>query len=371
METKWVWQTADWPDFRWDAAAIGPVLSRVRLAQGQLLGRVSAIGFDLQLPERVRVMTDEAVRTAAIEGGTLDADSVRSSVARRLGLDTAEKAVPREIDGLVEVLVDATTGFDRPLTVERIFGWHAAIFPTGWSGMRKIEVGTFRGPDVQMQVVSGPVGHESVHYVAPPGETVDGEMRRFLQWFNAPGPAEDGLIAAAIAHFWFVSIHPFEDGNGRIARVIAEMALARDQGGPERWFSMSAAIMAGRDAYYRTLRAASVGTVDITGWILWFLDCLGTAVAAAQLQIDAAIQKGLFWQKHAGAIRNDRQLKIVNRMLDAGPDGFEGGMTNRKAAHLTKSSPATAQRDLADLVAAGILEPGPARGRSTSYRLRD
>lgn len=371
METKWLWQTAEWPEFQWDAAVIAPVLSRVRLAQGRLLGRASAIGFDLQLPERVRVMTDEAVRTAAIEGGALEADSVRSSVARRLGLDATMKAIPREIDGLVEVLVDATTGFDRPLTLERILGWHAAIFPTGWSGMHRVSAGAFRGPGMPMQVVSGPVGHESVHYVAPPGEAVDAEMSRFLEWFNAAGSSVDGLILAAIAHLRFVTIHPFEDGNGRIARVITEMALARDQGGPERWFSMSAAVMADRDGYYQALRAASTGTADITGWILWFLDSMGTAVASAMVQIDAAVRKGLFWQKHAGAIRNDRQLKILNRMLDAWPEVFEGGMTTRKAAHLTKSSPATAQRDLADLVAAGILEPGPARGRATSYRLRD
>jgi len=370
MQTTYIWQTPDWPQFRWDAARLSGPLSQARLAQGRLLGKVAGLGFDLNLSQRARVLAEEAIRTAAIEGEILDPEAVRSSVARRLGLPVQTgKTAPRHVDGLLDVLVDATARFAQPLTAERLKSWQAALFPTGRSGLREIVVGDFRPAGPPMQVVSGPVGRERVHYEAPPGDAVDREIRAFLAWFQDPSKDIDGMIRAAVAHFRFVTIHPFEDGNGRLARAVGEMALAQDDGLIDRFYSLSGEIESDRDAYYRHLERAQKGSGDLTGWLEWFLACVAGAIRCSEVQVDLALAQGRFWQEQAGRSLNQRQLKAVRRMLEAGPDEFEGGLTTRKLAHLARVSTATAQRDLADLVEKGVIVRNEAGGRGTSYRL--
>jgi Fic family protein len=371
MKTKYVWQSPSWPNFTWDATAIAAPLSSVRLAQAHLLGKVAGLGFELHLSERVRVMTEEAVRTSAIEGEMLNLEAVRSSVARRLGLDNVpDKPASRDVEGLIDVLIDATTGFDRPLTADRLCRWHGALFPGGRSGLYEIVAGDFRPAGMPMQVVSGPIGHERVHFEAPPSEVVPAEIQKFVDWFNNPPKGLDGLIVAGIVHFWFVTIHPFQDGNGRLGRAVCEMALARDEGQEQRLYSLSAAIKADRPEYYRLLEKTSKDTGDLTSWLTWFLKCLEKAMQMSEIQIDLALAQGRFWQEHAGKSLNERQIKIVRRLFEAGPDGFTGGMTTKKAANLTKASSATAQRDLSDLFAKGLLVQNAAGGRSTSYSLK-
>jgi Fic family protein len=370
MLTRYVWQAPDWPRFRWDQGSLAGPLSRARLAQGRVLGKVAALGFDLHLAQRARVLVEEALRTAAIEGDVLDPEAVRSSVARRLGLpEGGGRAVPLHVDGLVEVLLDATAGSSLPLSAERLKAWHAALFPTGWSNLRRILVGEYRAPGAAMQVVSGAFGHERVHFEAPPAERVPSEVKAFLEWFERRGDGEDGLLRVGVAHFWLVTIHPFEDGNGRLARAVGEMALARDDGQMERFYSLSAQIEAERESYYSALEQAQTGDGDLTGWLEWFLACVERAAASSEAQVDLALAQARFWQEHAGKPLNERQLKLVRRALEAGPGGFEGGLTTRKAAHLTRVSPATAQRDLADLLAKGVIVRGEPGGRSTAYRL--
>lgn len=372
MKREWIWQSDEWPDVPWNMEIVRPLLDRAHARLDVLDAALSGLGFVARLADQARGTAIEVVRTAEIEGERLDLDSVRSSVARRLGLevDMAEvKPASREVEGLVDVLIDASRNATLPLTRDRILGWHAALFPTGWSGMRRIAVGSFRPSDMTMQVVSGPMGRETVHFVAPPGERLDYEVDSFLDWFASPPVELDYLIIAAVAHFRFVTIHPFEDGNGRLARAIADMVLSRGLGFSGRHFSMSAAIMKNRGRYYEKLRHASRFDSDLTGWIVWFLDCLVGAVDEAREQIAMSLAKARFWQDHAGKVINARQAKIVNRMLDAGPGGFEGGMTTRKAAHLTGAGTATAFRDIGDLVDKGMLVQNSAGGRSTSYRL--
>lgn len=370
MTVTYVWQRPDWPRFRWDTVRLTEALGRARLAQGRLLGKVAGLGFDLHLGERARVLTDEAVRTAAIEGDRLDPAAVRSSVARRLGLPvTAGPAAPRHAEGLLDVLLDATTRFDEPLTAARLCAWQAALFPTGRSGLAEIATGRFRPVDKPMRIVSGPIGRERVHFEAPPGERVEAEVAVFLAWFVESRGRIDGLLRAGIAHNWLVTIHPFEDGNGRVARAVADLALAQDDGQAERFYSLSAQIRAEHDAYYRALERASRGDGDLTDWLAWFLATFEAAVQASEQQIDLALAQARFWQQQADQPLNERQRKIVRRVLEAAPGEFEGGLTTRKAANLTRSSPATAQRDLADLVLKGILARNEAGGRSTSYRL--
>jgi Fic family protein len=370
MTVTYVWQRPLWPHLRWDTARLTEALGRARLAQGRLLGKVAALGFELHLAERARVLTDEVVRTASIEGELLDPGAVRSSVARRLGLPvTAGPAAPRHAEGLLDVLLDATTRFDEPLTATRLCAWQAALFPTGRSGLAEIATGRFRPVDKPMRIVSGPIGREHVHFEAPPGERVGAEVEAFLAWFVSSRGHIDGLLRAGIAHFWLVTIHPFEDGNGRVARAVGELALAQDDGRAERYYSLSAQIRADRDAYYRALEQASQGDGDLTDWLAWFLATLEAAVRASEQQIDLALAQARFWQRHANAALNERQRKTLRRVLEGAPGEFEGGLTTRKVAHLTRSSPATAQRDLADLVDLGILARNEAGGRSTSYRL--
>jgi len=372
MKKEWVWQSERWPDVPWDVERVGPPLDRARSRLEVLVASLTGLGFCARLADQVRGTAIEVVRTAEIEGERLDLDSVRSSVARRLGLEVDSMDVtpaPGQAEGLVDVLVDATMNAALPLTRERILGWHASLFPTGWSGMRRITPGSFRPADMTMQVVSGSLGRETVHFVAPPGDSLDSEIDLFLRWFETPPGEMDAFVVAALAHFRFVTIHPFEDGNGRLARAIADMALARGSGYPGRHFSMSAAIMKDRPRYYDELRRASAYDADLTAWIVWFLGCLTSAVDEAGEQVAVALQKARFWQDHGGKTINVRQAKILNRLLDAGSGGFKGGMTTRKAAHLTGAGTATAFRDLVDLVDKGMLIQNPGGGRSTSYRL--
>lgn len=358
----------DWPAFRWDEAGLAANLAAVRHAQGRLLGRMEGLGFRLRGEANLAVMTVEVVKSSAIEGEVLDDRQVRSSLARRLGIE-AGGTVPasRAVEGVVEMSVDATREYAAPLTGERLFGWHAALFPTGRSGMRKIAVGTWRTTDSgPMQVVSGPLGRERVHFEAPEATRVPDETRVFLEWFNAV-PRVDPVIKAALAHFWFVTIHPFEDGNGRMARAIADMALARSDGAAERFYSMSAQIEAERRDYYAVLERSQKGDLDVTDWVAWFLECLGHSLDRAEETLSAVLFKARVWQ-HVGNTRvNERQRKVINRLLG----GFEGNLTSSKYAKLAQCSSDTALRDIQELLDAGVLLRNPGAGRSASYRIAE
>ena len=363
---KYIWQLSSWPEFRWNNAELLRPLGMTRQIQGKLLAKSEYFGLGV----RAEVLTQEAFTTAAIEGELLDRDSVRSSVARRLGLPTAGlPPVERHIDGLVEMLIDATRNHAEPLTALRLKGWHAALFPTGYSGMSEIVVGDWRRGTEPMQVVSGPIGKEKVHYEAPPANTVDGEVERFLAWFRSSKDRTDGIVRAAVAHLWFVTIHPFQDGNGRIGRAIADMALAQDENKDFRLYSMSAQIRTEQDNYYDLLERTQKGSGDITEWIIWFFDCLKRAVQSSESEIRKVMDKARLWENIAHLDLNERQRKIVNRLLEAGPDGFEGGMTNRKYRGITKTTRETAKRDIGDLVTKGIMVKRLGGGRSSSYDL--
>jgi len=356
-----------WPEFLWDQAKLADLLAEVRHWQGRLLGRMESLGFGLREEATLQTLTQDVVKTSEIEGEKLDTEQVRSSIARRLGLDIgATGPVDRNVEGIVEVMLDATRKYDAALTAERLFGWHAALFPTGRSGMRRITVGGWRtAASGAMQVVSGPIGRETVHYEAPASDRLKKEMAHFLKWLNA-SPETDLVIKSALAHFWFVTIHPFEDGNGRMARAIADMILARSEKSAERFYSMSAQIQRERNAYYDVLERSQKGPLDITPWMEWFLNCLKHAIAASEKMLEAVLIKARFWKTHAGESFNERQRAIVNRLLD----GFEGKLTSSKWAKLTKCSPDTALRDINDLVNRQILTKNEAGGRSTSYALR-
>jgi Fic family protein len=327
---------------------------------------MEALGFDLQVTASLSVLTSEVVKSSAIEGEVLDPQEVRSSIARRLGLD--EAGLPkagRDVEGVVEMTLDATRNYESPLTAERLFDWHAALFPTGRSGMTRITVGAWRpGGSGPMQAVSGPLGRQRVHFEAPEPERLPSEMVRFLDWFNAPAPL-DPVLRAGLAHFWFVTIHPFEDGNGRIARAIADLALARADGTKERFYSMSAQIEAERKEYYFQLEAAQRGELDITRWLAWFLACLGRAIEGAEGTLAAVLHKAEMWRRINRDPVNERQRLVINRLLD----GFQGYLTSSKYAKLAKCSADTALRDIRELVDRGILIQNPGGGRSTSYRL--
>jgi Fic family protein len=357
---------ADWPQFRWNHKALASKLAAVRHRQGRLIGRMEGLGFQLRAEAVLQSLTEETLKSNEIEGEMLDRDQVRSSIARRLGIDIGALAsADRNVEGVVEMILDATQNYTAPLTKVRLFGWHAALFPTGRNGMTKIRVGAWRddatGP---MQVVSGPVGRERVHYEAPAAGRVDRDMRALLAWFNKPNLV-DPVLRAALAHLWFVTIHPFDDGNGRIARAIADMALARSEGSPQRFYSMSAQIRTERAAYYGILEATQKGDLDVTGWIEWFLGCLDRAFDGAEVILASVLTKARFWDRHAGAPLQERQRLVINRLLD----GFEGKLTSSKYAKLTKCSQDTASRDIDDLMARGILSKDSAGGRSTSYSL--
>ena len=359
-----IWETGDWPELGWDDKTLLPLLARAAREQGRLLGKMEGLGFDQKDEARLQAMTDEVVSTSDIEGEHLPRDQVRSSVARHLDLSHVEGLVPssRDVDGIVEILTDATARYAAPLTNERLFHWHASLFPSGRSGMHEIAAGRYR--DGPMQVVSGAIGRERVHYEAPPPERVPDEMDRFLAWFSAPGDT-DTLLTAGLAHFWFVTIHPFDDGNCRIARAIADMVLARAEDSPRRYYSMSRQIGSERDDYYETLERCQKGGCDITAWQQWFLGCLRRAIAHADETVEAVLQKARFWQRFAAASLNERQTKMLNRLLD----GFEGKLTSSKWARITKTSQDTALRDIKDLIERGALRQEKGGGRSTSYAL--
>jgi len=362
----YLWEQSKWPELTWDAGRLAALLADVSREQGRLLGRMQDLGFDLRREAHLSTLTEDVVRSSEIEGEKLDSDQVRSSLARRLGMDIGG-LVPadRNVDGVVEMMLDATTYYAQPLTAERLFGWHAALFPTGRSGLQKITVGNWRDDaDGPMQVVSGPIGRRKVHYEAPPAARVSAEMARFLSWFEVPGNT-DPLFTAGLAHLWFVTIHPFDDGNGRIARAIGDMALARSEQSTQRFYSMSAQIRRERDDYYTTLERTQKGALDITLWQDWFLTCLRRAIDGSQETLARVLGKARFWERFAQASLNARQVKVLNRLLD----GFEGKLTTSKWAKLAKCSQDTAYRDTLDLVERGALRRDPAGGRSTSYSL--
>jgi Fic family protein len=364
--STYIHELPDWPRLRWDHGALAAPLAAVRHHQGRLIGRMEGLGFQLRAEAVLQSLTEEVLKSSEIEGERLDREQVRSSIARRLGMDIGALApVDRNVEGVVEMMLDATQNYRALLTEERLFGWHAALFPTGRSSMTKITVSAWRtqesGP---MQVVSGPIGREHVHFEAPAAEQLPTEMRVFLAWFNATDGV-DPVIFAAMAHLWFVTIHPFEDGNGRIARAIADMALARSEGTPRRFYSMSSQIRIERKAYYEKLERTQKGDLDITEWIAWFLQCLDRAFAGAETILASVLRKARFWDAHASDALNDRQRIVVNRLLN----GFEAKLTSSKYATLAKCSQDTAARDIDDLSRKGILTRNPAGGRSTGYSL--
>jgi len=362
----YIHQRADWPQFRWEHDQIAARLVDVRHRQGRLIGRMEGLGFSLRTEAVLNTLTEDVLKSSEIEGETLDRDQVRSSIARRLGIDIGGlKPADRDVEGGVEMMLDGTQNYDKPLTGRRLFDWHAALFPTGRSGMSRIKIGAWRddkkGP---MQVVSGAIGKEKVHYEAPVAGRLQGEMRTFLDWFEKKNSI-DLVLKAGVAHLWFVTIHPFDDGNGRIARTIADMELARSERSPQRFYSMSAQIRQERKAYYDILEATQRGDLDITGWLGWFLDCLGRAFAQAETILAAVLKKARFWERFAPEEFNERQRGMVNRLLN----GFEGKLTTAKWAKLAKCSHDTALRDIEDLIKKNVLVKDSAGGRSTSYSL--
>jgi Fic family protein len=355
-----------WPHFEWDHAGLQRKLAAVRNRQGRLTGRMEELGFKTRSEANLEALTEEVTKSSEIEGEVLDRDQVRSSIARRLGVDIgALTPADSRVEGVVEMLLDATANHKTPLGPERLFGWHAALFPTGRSGMTRITVGHWRtdatGP---MQVVSGPIGHERVHYQAPSAAALPAQMQTLIDWFNADQDL-DPVLKAGVAHLWFVTIHPFDDGNGRIARAIADMQLARSEESSQRFYSMSAQIRQERNAYYAILEATQKGDLDITAWLAWFLDCLDRAFDRAETVLASVLAKARFWRQHAGAAFNDRQRMMIDRLFN----GFEGKLTSSKWAQLARCSQDTALRDIDDLVAKGVLTRDAPGGRSTSYSL--
>jgi Fic family protein len=365
---SYIYQLADWLNFAWDRSALAEKLAHVRHQQGRLIGRLEGLGFSFQQEAVLRTLTEDVLKSSEIEGETFDVRLVRSSVARRMGIDASgPKSKDEHLEGVVEMMLDATRNYAVPLSAERLFGWHATMFPTGRSGMSRIRVGAWRddsnGP---MQIVSGPMGRERVHYQAPDAARIESEMAAFFHWFERETES-DWTARAAIAHLWFVTIHPFEDGNGRIARAIADMALARSERSPQRFYSMSARIRQERDAYYAILEQTQLGTMDVTPWMDWFLGCMERAIEEAQHTLAAVLSKARFWESVAGLQLNERQRKVLNLLLD----DFEGNLTTSKWAKLTKCSQDTATRDIAHLVEQGVLVRNPGGGRSTSYALKE
>lgn len=363
----WIWKNKEWPDFTWSAADIAEHITAARLAQAELMGMIRTLAPATTDELNSITLAEQAINTSAIEGETLNRDSVRSSIAHRLGLEHAgiNPPVDRYIEGLLDMLTDATVNYKSELTATKLYSWHAALFPTGYSGITKIQVGSYRaaGP---MQIISGRTGKETIHYEAPPSETVAENMQKFLHWFNANADI-DGLVRAAIAHLWFELIHPFDDGNGRVGRAIADLALAQDENLATRYYSLSSAIMRNRKAYYAQLETCCRDGLDISDWIIWFLQILQKAIKNAIILIDDISLKSRFWQQHSNTTFNKRQIKVLNRLLDAGKDGFQGNMTTKKYVALTKASRATAYRELNDLVNKGCLKTTDSKGRSSGY----
>ena len=362
----YIWEKQNWPTLTWDNDALARLLAQVSREQGRLFGKMEGLGFELRDEAHLQTLTEDVVKSSEIEGEALERDQVRSSIARRLGMDVGG-LIPadRNVEGVVEMMLDATGNHADPLTEDRLFGWHSALFPTGHSGMHKILVGQWRDDgDGPMQVVSGPIGRQKVHYEAPPADKLPGEMSGFLKWFETPGDL-DPLLIAGLAHLWFVTIHPFDDGNGRIARAIADMALARSEGSDQRFYSMSAQIRHGRNDYYSMLEHTQKSELDITAWQVWFLNCMRRAIDGAQDTLAGVMDKAFFWEQFAKEPLNERQIKVLNRLLD----GFEGKLTTSKWAKLAKCSQDTAYRDILGLIELGALQKNQGGGRSTSYSL--
>ena len=367
--SRYIHELSDWPQFHWDQEALAVPLADIRHRQGRLLGRMESLGFSLQKEAELETLTLDVLKSSEIEGEELNAEQVRSSITRRLGMDIAG-AIPadRDVEGVVEMMLDATQNFAKPLKEERLFSWYASLFPTGRSGMRKIIVGAWRDDaDGQMQVVSGPIGKERVHYEAPAASLLDREISQFLTWANEPQDKTDAVLRAGLAHLWFVTIHPFDDGNGRIARAIADWRLARSENSAQRFYSMSAQIRQERSDYYDILERTQKGTLDVTPWMEWFLGCLGRAFDRTETTLGAVLRKARFWEEHAGLAMNARQRAIVNRLLN----GFVGKLTTTKWAKLAKCSHDTALRDIHDLIEHRILQKDSGGGRSTSYSLKE
>jgi len=369
---QYIWQANDWPNWRFDLAALAGSMAEVSRAQGILMGRLADVGMALRDQASLAALTEDVVKTSEIEGEQLNVASVRSSIARRLGVDIGALApVDRHVDGVVGMVIDATANCNAPVSKERLFGWHAALFPTGYSGLSTLNVAIWRddasGP---MQVVSGPFGRQRVHFEAPPANRLEAETSRFLDWLNGTPigtPNEPPLIKAGLAHLWFVTLHPFDDGNGRIARAIGDLLMARADGSPQRFYSLSAQIQRERKAYYDILERTQKRSMDVTEWLAWFLDVLHRAVDQAQFTLDVVLTKTRFWHHWATLPLNERQVSLLNKLLD----GFDGKLTSSKWAVIAKCSPDTALRDINDLLARGVLRKADGGGRSTSYELKD
>lgn len=361
-------QQPDWPAFRWDADALAGPLTALRHKQGRHLGKMQVLGLQQRSEASLELLTGDLVKSWAIEGEVLDADEVRSSIARRLGLQVAGlPPASRAVEGVVEMMLDATGRFDAPLTSKRLCDWHQQLFPSDRRSLGRIRVGQWRAPDADpMQVVSGRVGHQRVHFEAPPAARLQAEMDAFLRWFNAP-PAGDAVLQAGLAHLWFLTLHPFEDGNGRIGRAIGDMALARADGTKERYYSLSTQIECERKDYYLQLEQAQRGGLDVSEWLAWFLGILDRALDSAQLILGKVFYRALIWQRAAAHSLNERQRKVLGRLLD----DFKGHLTSSKYAKLSACSTDTALRDIRQLVSYGLLRQNAAGGRSTSYRLAD
>ena len=364
----YIYQQDDWPNFIWNINEISDLLAEVRNKQGRLIGKMEALGFDLQNEAFLETLTADILKSNEIEGIVLNKEEVRSSIARRLGIDVGGlPAINRNIEGIVDMMFDATKNFDKPLTKKRLFDWHYAMFPMGRSGMYEIIVGNWRDDSTgPMQVVSGAMGKEKVHYEAPPAKVIDDEMTIFLNWFNDKIDI-DLVLKASIAHLWFVTLHPFEDGNGRITRAITDMLLARSDGLPQRFYSMSSQIQKERKSYYNILEKTQKGKLDITEWINWFLKTLQKAIINSEETLSIVIKKHKFWNTYGTQIKNERQKKILNKLLD----GFVGNLTTSKWAKIGKCSQDTALRDIQDLINKGILKKSSSGGRSTKYELMD
>ncbi len=361
----WIWEYQEWPNFCWNDSSLIKLLARVHEKHGQLIGQMSGLGFDSRAASSLESMTEEVLRNAEIEGLMLNAERVRSSVAKHLGLDTGGLPEPDHYsEGVVQVLMDAVQKPNEPLTEERLFNWHAALFPTGRSGMVPITVGGYRTGEEPMQVVSGAVGKEKTHYEAPKSSDVGFEMERFLTWLNNDN-STDSFLKAGVAHVWFINIHPFDDGNGRMTRTITDMLLARTDKQAQRFYSMSAAILRHKKEYYEILEYTGKHGLDITLWLTWFLQTLEDAIDTAKTCTERIVQKSIFWQSHQTTVLNERQIKIINMLWD----GFEGKLNTSKWAKINKTSTATSLRDIQDLVAKGILVKTEDIGRNTSYEL--
>ncbi len=364
----YIYQLKAWPDFSWDQEELSELLACVRHRQGRLLGRMEALGFHLQEEAVLATLTQDVLKSSEIEGEILDRDQVRSSIARRLGMEIAG-IVPaeRHVEGVVDMALDATQDFKKPLTADRLKDWHAALFPTGRSGMHKIDVGTWRRDrDGPMQVVSGPIEKERVHYEAPAAKLLNSEMKKFITWANLEDKT-DPVLRAALAHLWFVTIHPFDDGNGRIARAVADWALARSESSAQRFYSMSSQIRTERKEYYDILEKTQKGKLDVTQWMIWFLGCLNRAFDGTEVILSSVLRKEQFWKTPETGSINDRQKLMINKLLD----GFEGKLTSSKWATIAKCSQDTAHRDIQGLIEKGMLIKDTSGGRSTSYLLKE